>query len=177
MRKEKDEGEKQDDRIWYSSNIVNLCMDSYDPVRQQGRLYHQYGKEPVLFGSVLEALDWMEKLYDRLRYPQASTRYRSFRPDRNAKASAPEQSVRMPVRKEADTMEPLEDTIRQRGERATFVIRVMHRQHTSWQGEVIWIDGQKKEYFRSALELLRLMDSVLQADAESKDGAGPADME
>ena len=51
--------------------------------------------------------------------------------------------------------------IRHRGAQATFLIRVLYRQHASWQGEVTWVDQQKTEYFRSVLELIRLLDSVL----------------
>ncbi|MCI9007510.1 MAG: hypothetical protein HFI13_05295 [Lachnospiraceae bacterium] len=58
-------------------------------------------------------------------------------------------------------MEEFEKVIEHRGERATFLIRVQYRQHSSWQGEVVWVDQQKKEYFRSALELVKLLDSAL----------------
>jgi len=43
---------------------------------------------------------------------------------------------------------------------ATFVIHVQHRQHSSWQGEITWMDKGKKEYFRSVWELVKLMNSV-----------------
>ncbi|MDE7037496.1 MAG: hypothetical protein K2O98_05985 [Lachnospiraceae bacterium] len=58
-------------------------------------------------------------------------------------------------------MATFEDVIENRGTDATFIIRVQHRQHSSWQGEVTWVDEQKKEYFRSALELVRLIDGAL----------------
>ena len=51
--------------------------------------------------------------------------------------------------------------IEKRGTDETFIIRVQKRQHSSWQGEVTWVDEQKKEYFRSALELVRLIDGAL----------------
>ncbi|MDO4523200.1 MAG: hypothetical protein Q4B57_08670 [Eubacteriales bacterium] len=43
-----------------------------------------------------------------------------------------------------------------------FVIEVNNTQNQNWQGSVQWVQGQKKIAFRSALELLRLMDSVVE---------------
>lgn len=43
----------------------------------------------------------------------------------------------------------------------TFIIDIKNTQHQSWQGEVTWVQGNKKQYFRSALELVRLVDSVI----------------
>ncbi|MCI8823179.1 MAG: hypothetical protein HFI15_11875 [Lachnospiraceae bacterium] len=65
-------------------------------------------------------------------------------------------------------MEQFDQVIHHKGTQATFLIRVMYRQHSSWQGEVTWVEQRKKEYFRSALELLRLLDSALRAE-EKKD--------
>lgn len=48
-----------------------------------------------------------------------------------------------------------------RGDLATFVIHVQFRKNATWQGEVIWAEQQKKMCFRSALELLKLMDGAM----------------
>ena len=50
----------------------------------------------------------------------------------------------------------------------TFLVEVVDQQNASWQGSVTWMNKGKKEHFRSALELIRLMDSTLLA-AESAD--------
>jgi hypothetical protein len=51
---------------------------------------------------------------------------------------------------------------------ADFLIRVMFRDNTSWQGEVHWLDSDKKRSFRSSLELLLLMQEAMdEADAPS----------
>lgn len=44
----------------------------------------------------------------------------------------------------------------------SFVIEVKSQENHTWQGTVTWVEGKKKENFRSALELLRLIDSTLQ---------------
>ena len=47
------------------------------------------------------------------------------------------------------------------GKKATFLIKILFRQNASWQGSVAWLEGKREQSFRSALELLFLMDSVL----------------
>lgn len=49
-----------------------------------------------------------------------------------------------------------------RSERETFVVRVLYRQNNTWQGEVLWAEQNEKRYFRSALELMELMDSAME---------------
>ncbi len=56
--------------------------------------------------------------------------------------------------------------------RETFVIQVIDTQNSTWQGVVTWAGGQKKQPFRSALELLRLIDSSLESSPEQT-GEGP----
>ncbi len=41
----------------------------------------------------------------------------------------------------------------------TFLVRVICRQHTSWQGEICW--RNQRIYFRSCLEMIYLIQSVL----------------
>ncbi len=50
----------------------------------------------------------------------------------------------------------------------SFVIKVMGQEHHTWQGSITWVEGQKKENFRSTLELLRLIDSALTEDDATK---------
>lgn len=50
----------------------------------------------------------------------------------------------------------------------SFVIEVQSQENHSWQGAITWVEGQKKEYFRSALEMLRLIDSTLGKDNQEK---------
>lgn len=47
-----------------------------------------------------------------------------------------------------------------------FVVNIMDQQNATWQGTVTWTDGQKTAPFRSALELLHLIDSSLEEQAK-----------
>lgn len=152
-------------------NLVNLCMDSYSIEQQKGRIYHLYSHAPVTFCSLPEAFKKMDTLYDYIDFPQASTRIRSFlvsgrkrtmndiRHDREAEWMEDR-------KREVREVAALEKMLKHRGTEATFIIRVKYRQNSSWQGEITWVDGKKKEYFRSALELMKLLDSALESEKE-----------
>lgn len=51
----------------------------------------------------------------------------------------------------------------------TFIIEVIDTQQESWQGSIEWVQGQKKEAFRSVIEMLRLMDSVMEQEEETEE--------
>ena len=50
-----------------------------------------------------------------------------------------------------------------RKNKGTFIIKVEDCQRGTWQGKVVWADEETTEYFRSALELLQLVDEALNA--------------
>ena len=45
----------------------------------------------------------------------------------------------------------------------TFIVHIQHRQNATWQGMVTWANEGKCKSFRSALELLKLIDGALDA--------------
>ena len=57
------------------------------------------------------------------------------------------------------------------GALATFQVRILFRQNASWQGSVSWLDQQRQEHFRSALELVLLLHSALQTAPAQEAGA------
>lgn len=46
----------------------------------------------------------------------------------------------------------------------TFIVKIVDSQNATWQGSVTWVDEHKEQCFRSALELLRLIDGALSND-------------
>lgn len=44
----------------------------------------------------------------------------------------------------------------------TFLVKIMDHEHATWQGKVTWIEGQREQYFRSALELIKLIDDAVE---------------
>lgn len=47
-----------------------------------------------------------------------------------------------------------------------FVVHIQYCENATWQGTVIWTEKNITKQFRSALELLKLMDSALNAAEE-----------
>lgn len=54
----------------------------------------------------------------------------------------------------------------------TFILEISDTQNQSWQGKLEWVQGRKKESFRSVLELLRLLDSVVGKENEENHPEG-----
>lgn len=51
-------------------------------------------------------------------------------------------------------------TVKKR-KKQTFIVEIIGYQKSTWQGQIHWIQEDKKISFRSVLEMLHLMDSVL----------------
>ena len=60
-------------------NLICICIDECADGDYSGRIYHKYSREEIPFqksGSMIAILD---RFFDQINYPQASTRYRSFK--------------------------------------------------------------------------------------------------
>ena len=47
------------------------------------------------------------------------------------------------------------------GHKASFIVPVTSRQNATWQGSISWTERGVTKHFRSALELIKLIDSAL----------------
>ncbi|MBC2870856.1 hypothetical protein KQI11_00175 [Acetanaerobacterium sp. MSJ-12] len=65
--------------------------------------------------------------------------------------------------------QPIERLSEHAGGRATFTVQVTYRQNATWQGTVTWLEEGKQSHFRSALELIKLMDSALEETSPPSD--------
>lgn len=124
--------------------IIRCCVDSYEDNTVAGRFFSQsFDEGAVEFRSMVDFLLKVENIFDEAQFPQSYTAKRSFAP-------LPELTL---LGEDGQT--------KHTGEKATFLIRVMFRQHASWQGTVTWVEGKGEQHFRSVLELILLMDSAL----------------
>ncbi len=46
--------------------------------------------------------------------------------------------------------------------KGTFIVKVDYCENETWQGRVTWAEENKSEHFRSALELIKLIDGAMQ---------------
>jgi len=51
----------------------------------------------------------------------------------------------------------------------TFEVRVRFMRNATWQGDILWAEKNKKQYFRSFLEMTRLMDEAVSDSFESQE--------
>ena len=137
MSEERFQGEE------YRTTIV--CIDSYRNAIPTGQLYNPYMEEGQSFQSTTQFLMEMEHLLDQMNFPAAFSVTRMFGVPTGRGAGPPS----MPYK---------------RGTVATFAVKVLFRQHASWQGCVTWLEGRQEQSFRSVLELLLLMDSAIQVN-------------
>ena len=95
--------------------------------------------------GLMDLLIKMEHMLNAMELPQSFTSTRTFLRPAGPAATGPP------------------DCGHRGGTLATFEVKVLFRQNTSWQGSVAWWEGKREESFRSVLELLFLMDSAAMA--------------
>ena len=96
----------------------------------------------------------MDDFFDRLGFPFPGTKDETFFPDGRNRTDKRQQERMVRVLKD-------EDLLKEHGDAGTFIIRVQHRQHSSWQGMVSWVEEDRTVPFRSALELIKMIDEAL----------------
>ncbi len=141
----------------HAKNAIRICVDAVGSGTFRGRLYHRYAPTPILFAGAEQLLLAAESLFDTWNYPQPGLLARSFSP-RPAKRG----NTRM-------DRQPIERLSEHAGGRATFTVQVTYRQNATWQGTVTWLEEGKQSHFRSALELIKLMDSALEETSPPSD--------
>ena len=129
----------------YVPNLLNICVDNNECAEISGRMYHCYEKEPVQFNNIIELIQAAENLFDRIAFPQASTKTRSFKETETAGRI---------VRPEKVVMQ--QDVIRYRGTIGSFVTCVKFRQNSTWQGELFWMEkGIKRQFAKGVNRWIR----------------------
>lgn len=135
-------------QVWAGENRrITVCVDSYEDGVLKGRLYNAY-QEMERFGSLMQFLIGVEAVLEEQQIPQSYTTLRKF-------------SDLIPTGEETVASKRI-----RKGAVATFEMQVLFRQHTSWQGVVIWRERKMEQTFRSVLELAILMDSALRTEKE-----------
>ena len=168
---------KDNGRVSNTGNYIGtpwgiiLCVDYYQDEKINGRIYHRYQTEPIRVGGMTEAIFEIDAFFDRLGYPFPGTKITS--------AFSGLSSIKMKQRIKMARKLSDEEMLKNNGEKGTFIIRVEQRQHSSWQGRVTWVEEGKTENFRSALELLKMIDGALggmdikeDAEEENQERAG-----
>lgn len=137
-------------------NGVMFCVD--EPLRQgifKGRLYHGYAADGIDVISFEEVIHVMGRLFDDLQFPRASLRERSFLKETEVEYGPARRKERLMSDKEMLT---------KHGDIGTFIVRVQQRQNSTWQGRITWVEEDKTVRFRSLLEMIKLIESGVNAE-------------
>ena len=138
---------------WYigAPNGVVLCVDRSNGGELIGSFYHSYSREPVPFVGIGQMTLRMEKLYDYLQFPFPGTNSRSF-----GKVPPPQRKTHERIKVMTDN-----ELLAKHGDIGTFIVRVQHRQNSTWQGRVTWMEENKTVQFRSVWEMIKLIESAV----------------
>lgn len=131
-------------------NLVNICIDNTSGGEIAGRAYHCYAEKAIPFTSIVELINLCDDLYEKIGYPQASTKTRTFEEKQEIRPLAA-------LEKKLSQQELIE----YRGEKATFILYVQYRQKSTWQGELSWMEKEERFEFSNSLEMIKILDQVV----------------
>ena len=117
----------------------------------QGIVTHRLSQHSQRFRSFLELITLLHDKMDELGPPVSGVEMRTW-PQTHFKLH----------QKGRETMEEKQGPKNEAkvGDSA-FLVRILFRQNATWMGEIHWLNGEKKLYFRSLLEMLMLMQEAL----------------
>ena len=131
-------------KMWenrYQTTMIGI--DSYIKSVPVGRFYNQYYPDGIEFHGAIDLIKKIDTMLDQMNMPQSFFAIRSF------------------AEKPAVDLSERRQDVACNGKVATFHVKVLFRQNTSWQGSISWLEGKREETFRSVLELLLLIDSAI----------------
>ena len=135
----------------------NLCIDKFVDDEVIGKFYHCFSDKPVEFKTAFGMINSFEKVMDMIGYPQKTTKRRIFIGSGLNEVNKVKELTKIM----SDT-----DVMKNRGEKATFIVEVKYRENATWQGTVKWVEENKEQNFRRALELIKLIDSASESIVE-----------
>ena len=125
-----------------------------------GTLKGKHLEEPYEFQDLIHMIYKMEEIFDDKRFPEAFLTPRMFnRHGSGHKKLGFNEEVAMAVNK--TKKDSLAESSVPNNAKCTFEINVKFRQNASWQGQIVWLERNQKQSFRSVLEMLKLMDEAL----------------
>jgi len=129
---------------------------SYGHGMLRGKLHSQYLESPYEFFNFIRMLEKMEEVFDSKGFPERFLLPRNFSGTKRGRMK------RDTERNDAmkDPINPI-NTDKTVDSKCTFEVTVRFRQNATWQGQILWAEKNKKQNFRSVLEMLKLMDEAL----------------
>lgn len=124
-----------------------ICVDSYENKVISGRIWYPHFEKEEKFDNLMQFLMCIEQAMANLGFPGVHYDSRFFEstdiPETVEEFAAPKSEKNEP------------------GKLATFAVKIIFQQNTSWQGITTWMEQGEEASFRSTLELIKIMDSAL----------------
>ncbi|WP_458863401.1 hypothetical protein [Acidaminobacterium chupaoyuni] len=146
---------------WNPNNAaMKICIDHISGSSYSGRIFSRRLKSPMFFSDPASLILQTEDLMEQQNFPQAFQRIRRFR--------AQARKIECAAETLEEAME--EETVKAaKGEKATFLLYVLTRRNSSWQGRVDFLDGSPSVRYVSALDLIRLVEEHLDEEAQKEE--------
>ncbi len=134
---------------------IMIYVDSYQNQLLYGRLHICSQNDVCSFQNAMQMLSYIDQLLNEIDCPRSATEKRFFSTNNWQQANL------------LQATDACADTVHQ-GNLATFKLRILFRQNASWQGMITWLEGNCQDSFRSALEMLMMMDSALSSQTAAE---------
>lgn len=127
-----------------------ISVYSYKDKLFQGTLSNPHFQKPLVFENTMQFLILIESICDTLCFPQKAMELRHFPFEKPVDTA---EVISLPFTAKTDFSDKLP--------LAKLELEIVFRQNASWQGCLTWTEKNLSCSFRSALELLILIDSIL----------------
>lgn len=145
--------------------VVGVAGGAAGTADWSGTVEHLPSRAARCFYSALEMVLLLESKMNTHGFPQPATARRAWGGGwPRGSAGEGEGEVETMQRYESKKIAPA------RGN-PTFFVRIHYRQNSTWQGSIQWLEGRSTRYFRSALEMIMLMQEAI-AKSGGQEGAG-----
>jgi hypothetical protein len=132
-----------------SHSQILITVGSESDTALQGCIFSGYYGKYMEFHDANELLMEMQELCDSVQYPQSTFKCRTFGVKHRKQV----------IRRAGDFVdEDINEEVEQ--DKATFLVHIQFRQNATWQGSINWVEKDRTQNFRSALEMLRLIDEA-----------------
>lgn len=156
-----------DRKAEYTASTLRICIDEIKTAENdiKGRICGIAVKKQETFSGSSELFLLVDRLLDEIGKPLSSRKSRSFREE--------DGNQLIPYNYKPCIYHTSEEIQKLGGRIMTRDVTFTSRLRSSWQGTVKWVDGQKELPFRSALELIKMMESALNLSEEEQNKEEP----
>jgi hypothetical protein len=135
-----------------------VIIDSESPVNFKGLIVYEALKQSQQFVSFLELIHLISIRLDEMGLAQPATEIRSF--DETSTSTGRKGTIS--ALKNQHKKDPAKKLLG----KPEFMIRLNLRQNATWQGELYWVNADRRIHFRSLLEMVNLMQEAMEISGE-----------